>query len=350
MNDTSESTLGPLSKILTVVIPAHVANVHLETLLVKLNAEAGSLGRGALPVIVSDDAAVPPVADSISDTGEYVSITHVRSGENRGPGAARNRGLAEVQSEWVVFLDSDTVPRNGWLSVLLDHLRVSIDFDGVEGRVEVPEKRDPFTHATSISAAEGQHGGANVAYRVSPLREIGAFSERFYDKKRRIHFREDTELRFRVETSGRRVRYVSDLVVEHPPLARSLSTPVKLSRRYYFDPLLASLHPEQFREMNRKRSFLGYSMRQARHHSALAYFLGMMTMTLGLIVRKTRLGIAGVIVLLIAYLANLFALVWGRIVRRRDIPAVLIVGLLTPLTYLYGYYRGVCRFRHWPRM
>ena len=38
-----------------------------------------------------------------------------------GPAAARNAGLAACKTDFVAFLDSDVVPRRGWLEALLGH-------------------------------------------------------------------------------------------------------------------------------------------------------------------------------------------------------------------------------------
>ena len=40
---------------------------------------------------------------------------------NGGPGAARNTGLGAADTDFVAFLDSDCVPRPGWLDGLLPH-------------------------------------------------------------------------------------------------------------------------------------------------------------------------------------------------------------------------------------
>ncbi len=39
----------------------------------------------------------------------------------RGPAAARNTGMAACATDFVAFLDSDVVPRRGWLEALLGH-------------------------------------------------------------------------------------------------------------------------------------------------------------------------------------------------------------------------------------
>jgi mycofactocin system glycosyltransferase len=70
-------------------------------------------------VIVVDDASGDPaaVARVAADAGARVLHRAV----NGGPAAARNTGLAAVDTPLVAFLDSDCVPGPGWLDALLPH-------------------------------------------------------------------------------------------------------------------------------------------------------------------------------------------------------------------------------------
>src|SRR5580693_7171318 len=70
-------------------------------------------------VIVVDDASSDPpaVARVAADAGARVLHRAV----NGGPAAARNTGLAAAGTPLVAFLDSDCVPRPGWLDLLLPH-------------------------------------------------------------------------------------------------------------------------------------------------------------------------------------------------------------------------------------
>jgi len=70
-------------------------------------------------VVVVDDCSADPeaIAAICAEHGARV----VRRAVNGGPGAARNSGLAVVSTALVAFLDSDCVPRPGWLDRLLPH-------------------------------------------------------------------------------------------------------------------------------------------------------------------------------------------------------------------------------------
>jgi mycofactocin system glycosyltransferase len=95
----------------TVVIPVRDRYAELGRCLAGLH--------GLPHVIVVDDCSADPeaIAAICSEHGARV----VRRAVNGGPGAARNSGLAVASTALVAFLDSDCVPRPGWLDGLLPH-------------------------------------------------------------------------------------------------------------------------------------------------------------------------------------------------------------------------------------
>jgi mycofactocin glycosyltransferase len=95
----------------TVVIPVRDRYAELRRCLAGL--------RGLPRVIVVDDCSADPaaIAAICAEHGARVE----RRAVNGGPGAARNTGLAAASTALVAFLDSDCVPRPGWLDRLLPH-------------------------------------------------------------------------------------------------------------------------------------------------------------------------------------------------------------------------------------
>ena len=70
-------------------------------------------------VIVVDDAstdATPFVVGAIAEADERIRLIH--QDQNRGPAAARNRGIAEARGDWVAVLDAD----DAWLPERLERL------------------------------------------------------------------------------------------------------------------------------------------------------------------------------------------------------------------------------------
>ncbi len=333
---------------MSVVIPVHNPDGSLQRLVEGIDAQARAQ-ECIVALVVSDDGSPMSAVQSclaILDTGA-VDLQVVRSNTNRGPGAARNLGLAEVRTPWVVFMDADMVPGPGWLGRLLELAADPDAPDGVEGRVEVPlaDRATPFTHATDLS---GPGGAGNVAYRTEVLRAQGGFDERYFDARRGLHFREDTALHFAMVAAGRRVEWRSDIVAIHPPLPASYIGPVRLARRYYFDPLLSREHGQAFSAMTRARSFGGISLRRARHDFAVLEATGLILSVGGVLLGRRRVRHLGLAAVVVAWPANAAALAWKRQVRPRDAPALAAIALVAPMVYLWHHTRGVIAFRHRP--
>jgi mycofactocin glycosyltransferase len=95
----------------TVVIPVFGRTAELTRCLAALDRRS--------PVIVVDDGSRDPAA--VAAVARRAGVRVVRRPVNGGPGAARNTGLALVSTPLVAFVDSDCVPRPGWLTTLLPH-------------------------------------------------------------------------------------------------------------------------------------------------------------------------------------------------------------------------------------
>ena len=105
----SAATPGPEQ--VTVVIPVRDRHAELAQCLAGL--------AGATRVLVVDDGSRDP--GGVRDVAEAAGASVVQRPVNGGPAAARNTGLAAAGTPLVAFLDSDCVPRPGWLDELLPH-------------------------------------------------------------------------------------------------------------------------------------------------------------------------------------------------------------------------------------
>ena len=101
---------GPGTGDVTVVIPVRDRTAELALCLA---------GLSEYRVIVVDDGSRDPAAVAAVATAAGAQV--VRRAVNGGPAAARNSGLAAVDTPLVAFLDSDCVPAPGWLDPLLPH-------------------------------------------------------------------------------------------------------------------------------------------------------------------------------------------------------------------------------------
>ncbi len=68
-------------------------------------------------IIIVDDDSNDGAADMIAQ--EFPQVHYIRQA-NRGPAAARNRGIQKATGELIAFTDDDCVPPPAWLSRLAD--------------------------------------------------------------------------------------------------------------------------------------------------------------------------------------------------------------------------------------
>ncbi len=194
----------------TVVVPVKDRPVELARLLAALRADPGTAG---VPVVVVDDGSVSPVrADGA------VLVRHATS---RGPAAARNAGLREARTPFVAFLDSDCVPRPGWLPALRSHLadpRLAVvaprivglpgrgwlhEHEATEGALDMGARPAPVRPLSAVSYVPS----AALLCRRSALGACG------FDEALRVA--EDVDLVWRLAAAGWRVRLEPAAEVAH---------------------------------------------------------------------------------------------------------------------------------------
>jgi len=171
-------------------------------------------------VIVVDDGSASPV-----EAPEAGHVTVIRHEVPRGPAAARNAGMRVADTEFVAFLDSDVVPRLGWLEALLGHFSdpavvlaapriIALEPDtGALARYEHTRSSLDLGRRESAVVA-----GSPVSYvpsaamlvRRAAVVDAGGFDEA-------LHVAEDVDLCLRLQSDGWRLRYepVSQVAHDH---------------------------------------------------------------------------------------------------------------------------------------
>lgn len=95
-----------------IVIPAYNAGRTLaETIRSALDQP------GVAEIVVIDDGSTD---DTLAVARSFSPSVRVLTGPNRGASAARNRGIAETRSEWLLFLDADDLLTPGTIAARLD--------------------------------------------------------------------------------------------------------------------------------------------------------------------------------------------------------------------------------------
>ena len=201
----------PAAADVTVVIPVRDRHAELARCLSGL--------RGLPHVIVVDDASADPLA--IRRIAAAGGAAVIRRPVNGGPGAARNTGLNAANTELVAFLDSDCVPRPGWLDGLLPHFT-----DPAAGAVApriVPHEQGTgwlarYEGASSTLDMGARPSivrpGARVSYVPGAALVVrrAAAGEGFRDG---MYVGEDVDFVWRLSAAGWRVRYEPGAVMGH---------------------------------------------------------------------------------------------------------------------------------------
>lgn len=204
---------GPSHHDVTVVIPVR-DNVFGVSRLVRAL-------RGMNVVVVDDGSAVP-----LQDTdfaGARCEVRVLRHERSRGPAAARNTGLRACSTDFVAFLDSDVVPRRGWMEALLGHFCdpavalvapriVSLNepdnlvarYEAVRSSLDLGMREAPVVPYGTVSYVPS----AAIICRRSALTEAGGFDETMPSG-------EDVDLCWRFIEAGARLRYEPIALVGH---------------------------------------------------------------------------------------------------------------------------------------
>jgi mycofactocin glycosyltransferase len=204
---------GPSHRDVTVVIPVRDNASGLHRLMASL--------RG-LRVIVVDDGSAAPVRVSDFD-GLHCDVSVIRHETSRGPAAARNTGLAECSTDFVAFLDSDVVPRRGWLEALLGHFcdpavalvaprivglpagdNLVARYEAVRSSLDLGMREAPVVPFGTVSYVPS----AAIICRRAALRQLSGFDET-------LRCGEDVDLCWRLVESGARLRYEPIALVAH---------------------------------------------------------------------------------------------------------------------------------------
>jgi mycofactocin system glycosyltransferase len=208
----------------TVVIPVRDRYAELGRCLAGLREAAAVPGDDAPSVIVVDDCSADQatIAEIAARSGARV----IRRGVNGGPGSARNTGLAAATTELVAFLDSDCVPRAGWLDRLLAHFADPAvgavaprivpheegtgwlaRYEGASSTLDMGERPSIVRPGARVSYVPG------AALVVRRSAAGGGFTEGMY-------VGEDVDFVWRMAAAGWRVRYEPAALMGHDHLVR----------------------------------------------------------------------------------------------------------------------------------
>jgi mycofactocin system glycosyltransferase len=204
---------GPSHRDVTVVIPVRDNASGVLRLLTAV--------RGLRVIVVDDGSTIP--LEQWDLTGAHNDVQLLRHDRSRGAAAARNTGLAVCNTDFVAFLDSDVVPRRGWLEALLGHFcdpavglvaprivalrqpdNVVARYEAVRSSLDLGLREAPVMPYGTVSYVPS----AAIIGRRAMLAEVGGFDETLTSG-------EDVDLCWRLIESGVRLRYEPIALVAH---------------------------------------------------------------------------------------------------------------------------------------
>ena len=252
MADPVLESLESLDTEYTIVVPVRDRVASLERLLTSVVESVGastSDATGSHPrIVVVDDASINP--EETARVARAFGAEVVALETNLGPAGARNTGLALVNTEFVVFLDSDLVINEATIPTLLKHF--------ADPRVALVAPRiESLTRSTSwIARYEETNSSLDLGATASAVRPRSKMSwvsssvlaartatlGHGFDPNMRIA--EDVDLVWRLSKQGWRIRYEPSAAAHHEHRADFSSW---FARRHQYGTgavPLAKRHPE----------------------------------------------------------------------------------------------------------
>ena len=215
---TEHPGAGP---VIDIVVPCYERPELLDACLASLRRTAPDAR-----IIVVDDASP---STRVGEVAHAHGAAVVRHETNRGPAAARNTGLRQVNSPIVAFVDADCVATPGWLSALIPH------FDDPRVAVVAPRISPRGSRRTLLARYEAARSALDMGPRpelVKPGAPLGFLPSAALAVRRsalppdpfdeRLRVGEDVDLVWRLIDAGALVRYEPHAVVTHEirPAAR----------------------------------------------------------------------------------------------------------------------------------
>ena len=187
-------------------------------------------------VIVADNGSTDDSLKVLQD--EFPTVRTIVLDQNYGFAEGYNRAIEQVESEYVVLLNSDVEVTENWLTPLLDYMNAHTEIAAVQPKIRAWRQRDYFEHAGAaggyltwlgypycrgrkfgkVERDSGQYDtivnvdwttGACMCVRTKIYKELGGLDASFF-----AHM-EEIDLCWRMRNQGWQLACVSQSVVYH---------------------------------------------------------------------------------------------------------------------------------------
>lgn len=312
---------GAATPLFSIVVPTTGSERRFTPFLDAISRQ--TLPRERFELIVVFDGAIPTPA--IAARLESLGARTVVLERNSGPPIARNRGAAAAGGEYLVSTDDDVAPEPDWLERAAAHIAADPAVDVLEGVT-----RKPGGRPVRIRGDEArQYILCNLFVRRRMFERVGGFHEGYFDRDTRVFFREDADLGWTLEHAGARTLRATDVVVVHPVENPRLLDPLRWTRRYVMDGLLAARFPREFRERIEVHRIGPFTVRRPIVRASVLYVTALLAASVAAMFGNGGLAASLLVVALVCFLP-----VWAK--WRFDVlrlPVFLFVpfGLVTAL-------------------
>ena len=200
-----------LAKKISIIIPAYNSSGFLNELLTTLTKLSG---KCSVEVIVVDDGSTDNTREVLS---KFPQIKYIFQ-KNAGPAAARNAGAKLASGDFLVFIDSDTLPEEDWLTTLEKNLEdESIGILAGSYSINNPDKilarciqeEIAYRHSQMPSIIHA-FGTFNVAISKKDFWQVGGFDETF-----KTASGEDNDLSYRLLLEKKKIHFDRNWKVKH---------------------------------------------------------------------------------------------------------------------------------------
>lgn len=323
----AHDALSGAAPFFSVIIPTRGEESKLLPLLDALSRQ--TMPRDRWEILLAFDAVAPTAA--ARGRLEALAARAVALAERRGPGAARNRAAVEARGAFLAFTEDDCVPADDWLAMAGARLANDPGIDVLEGETLSPGGG----LARRRHRATPNYLPTNLFVRRTLFVRIGGYCEAYFDPRRAIYFREDSDFGFALEEAGANIRLEPAAVVTHPVEHRRFLDPIRWARRYEMDPLLEERHHARFRERIEVARLGPFLLRRPLVRACGAYALALAAAG-----ASALLGEAGLAWLWVWIAALSLLPVWAK---WRFEPRRLPLVPLVPFVLLHALWRGRLR-------
>ena len=171
------STEPQLSPLISIIIPAYNCEKYIPQCLDSLVNQ--DIPERNYEVFITDDGSTDSTGTICDEYAEKYPFIHVTHTDNHGPSHARNVGLSQCRSEYIIFCDSDDFVSPQYISVLTRTLELHNDTDMLVFKYmyDLPDGKWPLYDLSSMKDSDWQPLTAeDLIMRVFGDISIGGYS------------------------------------------------------------------------------------------------------------------------------------------------------------------------------